>query len=192
VLNDLFVLHARIRLLTKCHYFPYDHAERPNVRLRSEYAVNDGLGRHPSNWQRLLIVRLSIVIIHVDLSGKAKVAQFNRQIVIVNFLVWICVSFCYVDKTIPSCDVSMDYLYFFQVFTPFHNVQANLDGHFVLERVGLALLSQKGQEVALVHVLEYDELRIVFGLVADSIEVNQVRVVDRVQRDRFFQEVQFC
>jgi hypothetical protein len=84
----------------------------------------------------------------------------------------------------------MDYLHFFQVFTPFHNVQANLDGHFVLERVGLALLSQKGQEVALVHVLEYDELRIVFGLVADSIEVNQVRVVDRVQRDRFFQEVQ--
>ena len=87
VFNDLLVLHARIWLLTKCHYLPHDHTKRPNIGLGREYAVYDGLGRHPPDWQRFLIVRLSVVIIHVDLSSKAEVAQFHCQIVIVDLFV---------------------------------------------------------------------------------------------------------
>ena len=85
-----------------------------------------------------------------------------------------------VDQTISRGQIPMNHLHFLQVSASLGYFNANFDGHRHRQRL-IALLdeSQVAEQIALVHVLEYEVLwaQIVVCATADAMEINQIRMI---------------
>ncbi|TNN44955.1 hypothetical protein EYF80_044847 [Liparis tanakae] len=78
-LHHLLVGEAVVGLQPVAEDLPQHHAERPDVRVRAELAVRDGLRRHPADGQQRLGVQ-AVVVRGVDGPGEAQVRDLDVQL----------------------------------------------------------------------------------------------------------------
>jgi len=78
-LHHLLVGEAVVGLQPVAEDLPQHHAERPDVRVRAELAVRDGLRRHPADGQQRFGMQ-AVVVRGVDGSGETEVRDLDVEL----------------------------------------------------------------------------------------------------------------
>lgn len=77
--ETLNVGHGRVRCPAERHDLPEEDAEGPNVRLARVDTLEESLRSHPLDGQPA-VRRLAVVLVHVHVSGEAKVGDLEDAV----------------------------------------------------------------------------------------------------------------